>query len=189
MKIERAVERILKDSMQTINDTIEYSKDTITESSKIIMDCVYNGNKILLFGNGGSAGDAQHIAAEFVNRFMIERRPLPAIALTTDTSVITSISNDYSYDEIFSKQILALGQPNDIAFGISTSGTSKNVILGLDEAKKKGLKTILLTGDTTHKYLYDVVVGVPSKITARIQECHIIIGHIICTMVDENFVD
>lgn len=144
------------------------------------------GNKILLFGNGGSAADAQHIAAEFVNRFVIERPPLPAIALTTDTSVITSIGNDYDFSEIFSKQIRAIGQAGDIAWGISTSGNSPNVLKGLEMAKKTGLVTIAFTGKDGGDIakIVDFSVNVSSSSTARIQEAHITAAHVICEMVD-----
>lgn len=144
------------------------------------------GNKILLFGNGGSAADAQHLAAEFVNRFIIERPPLPAIALTTDTSVITSIGNDYDFSEIFSKQIRAIGQSGDIAWGISTSGNSANVLKGLEMAKKMELITIAFTGKDGGDIakIVDFSINVSSNSTARIQEAHITAGHAICELVD-----
>ncbi len=144
------------------------------------------GKKILLFGNGGSAADAQHLAAEFVNRFLIERPPLPAIALTTDTSVITSIGNDYDFSEIFSKQIRAIGQRGDIAWGISTSGTSVNVIKGFEAAKKIGMTTIAFTGRDGGEIsrMVDFHLNVSSNSTPRIQEVHITVGHVICEMVD-----
>lgn len=145
-----------------------------------------SGNKILLFGNGGSAGDAQHLAGEFVNRFMIERPPLPAIALTTDSSVITSIANDFDFREIFSKQIRALGQPGDIAWGISTSGASANVLKGLETAKKIGMITLAMTGKDGGPIarMADHSLNVASSSTPRIQEVHITVGHVICEMVD-----
>lgn len=144
------------------------------------------GNKILLFGNGGSAGDAQHLAGEFVNRFLIDRPPLPAIALTTDTSVITSIANDFDFSEIFSKQIRALGQSGDIAWGFSTSGSSKNVLKGLETAKKMGMITVALTGRDGGPIgrMADHSLNVASSSTPRIQEVHITVGHVICEMVD-----
>jgi len=144
------------------------------------------GNKILLFGNGGSAADAQHIAAEFVNRFIIERPPLPAIALTTDTSVITSIGNDYDFSEIFSKQIRAISQQGDIAWGISTSGNSANVLKALEMAKKMRLVTLAFTGKDGGDIakIVDFSINVSSSNTARIQETHITAGHVICEMVD-----
>jgi len=140
----------------------------------------------LIFGNGGSAADAQHIAAEFVNRFVIERPPLPAIALTTDTSIITSIGNDYDFSEIFSKQIRAIGQPGDIAWGISTSGNSANVLKALEVAKKMDLVTIAFTGKDGGNIakIADLSVNVSSSVTARIQEVHITAGHAICDLVD-----
>jgi D-sedoheptulose 7-phosphate isomerase len=144
------------------------------------------GNKILIFGNGGSAADAQHIAAEFVNRFIIERPPLPAIALTTDTSILTSIGNDYDFSEIFSKQVRALGQPGDIAWGISTSGNSPNVLKALELAKRMGLVTLALTGKDGGPIakMADLCLNVSSSSTARIQETHITAGHAICELVD-----
>lgn len=144
------------------------------------------GNKIMIFGNGGSAADAQHLAAEFINRFIIERPPLPAIALTTDTSVITSIGNDYDFSEIFAKQIRALGQEGDVAWGISTSGNSSNVLKGLEQAKKMGLITLAFTGKDGGPIaqIADYSLNVASNSTARIQETHITIGHAICELVD-----
>ena len=153
--------------------------DAITEALKA-------GNKILLFGNGGSAADAQHLAAEFVNRFVIERPPLPAIALGTDTSVVTSIGNDYGFSEIFAKQIRALGKRGDIACGISTSGNSANVVKGLQIAKNMGLVTVGLTGRDGGNIagIVDYLLNVSSNSVPRIQEIHITAGHAICEMVD-----
>lgn len=144
------------------------------------------GHKILLFGNGGSAADAQHIAGEFVNRFLIERPPLPAIALTTDSSVITSIGNDYSFSDIFSKQIRAIGQPGDIAWGMSTSGVSANVVKAFEAAKKVGMITIGLTGKDGGEIakIVDYSLNVSSGNTPRIQEVHITVSHVICELVD-----
>jgi len=144
-----------------------------------------SGNKILLFGNGGSAADCQHIAAEFVNRFQMERRPLPAIALTTDTSIITSIGNDYSYEEIFSKQVQALGKKGDIALGISTSGNSPNVIKAALEAKESGLSIIGFSGSKGKlKEISNFPFCVNSDTTARIQEVHILLAHILCDLTE-----
>jgi len=148
-----------------------------------------NGKKFLLFGNGGSAADAQHIAAEFVNRFRIERRPLPALALTTDTSAITSIANDYDYKEIFAKQVTALGKEGDIALAISTSGNAENVLAAVDACKELKIISVGLTGGDGGKlakradYLLCVSEG---KNTARVQETHILVGHVICEMVDQK---
>jgi len=152
----------------------------------MVVEAFKAGNKVLLFGNGGSAADAQHIAAEFVNRYQIERPPLPAIALTTDTSILTSISNDYGYIDSFSKQVKALGREGDVAIGISTSGTAANVIKAIKAAKEMGLKTISLTGGDGGDLakLTDIALVVDSPITPRIQEVHITIGHVLCEMVD-----
>jgi D-sedoheptulose 7-phosphate isomerase len=143
---------------------------------------------VILFGNGGSAADAQHIAAEFVGRFKLERQGLPAISLTTNTSIITSIANDYGYEEIFSRQLEGLASDNDIVIGISTSGNARNVIAGLLEAKKMGVKTVALTGSGGGELakVADISLVVPSDNTPRIQEAHIVIGHIICELAEET---
>jgi D-sedoheptulose 7-phosphate isomerase len=146
------------------------------------------GRTLLFFGNGGSAADAQHLAAEFVNRFVVDRPGLPALALTTDTSVLTSIGNDQDFTRIFSRQVEALGRPGDVAVGISTSGRSANVLEGLRAARAKGMVTVGLTGqETPLQELCDHLVSVPSRTTARIQEVHILVGHILCELVDEAF--
>lgn len=152
-----------------------------------IAKTLHGDGKLLLFGNGGSAADAQHIAAEFVNRFLLERPPLAALALTTDSSVITSIANDYSYNEIFSKQIQALGRPGDVAFGISTSGESANVIHGLKEARNRKLVTIGLGGppDAPMRDVCDHYLFVRSRATPRIQELHVVVAHTIVDAVDQ----
>ena len=152
----------------------------------VITNSLNGGHKVLLFGNGGSAADAQHLAAEFVNRFLIERPPLPAIALTTDTSVITSIANDYDFSEIFSKQIRAIGREGDVAWGISTSGSSPNVLKAFQAAAKIGMTTIAFTGKDGGKMagMVDICLNVTSGSTPRIQEAHITAGHVICEMVD-----
>lgn len=145
-----------------------------------------DGGKLLICGNGGSAADAQHIAAEFVNRFRIERAPLPAIALTTDTSIITSISNDYSYYDVFAKQVLALGNERDVLLGITTSGKSPNVLRAFEVAREKKMITVGLSGDFTEEMnrLCDYYIYVPSKNTPRVQEVHLLIEHIICEIID-----
>jgi D-sedoheptulose 7-phosphate isomerase len=167
--MEDHIIKTFKESSRVKDIFLNENLGKLTNVIEAITAALKAGNKILLFGNGGSAADAQHIAAEFVNRFIIERPPLPAIALTTDTSVITSIGNDYDFSEIFSKQIRAISQPGDIAWGISTSGNSANVLKGLEMAKKMGLVTLAFTS---------------SNSTARIQETHITAGHVICEMVD-----
>jgi D-sedoheptulose 7-phosphate isomerase len=159
----------------------------ITAVVKLIATAIRSGNKVILFGNGGSATDASHIAAEFVNRFLIERPPLAAVALNTDPAVLTSIGNDYGYDQIFSKQLAALGKEGDVVIGISTSGNSPNVIKALDVARARKMKTVVLTGGTGGKLAgtADYTFTVPSRHTPHIQETHITLGHIICQMVDE----
>lgn len=160
----------------------------IVEVVQLIAQAFREGRKLILFGNGGSATDASHIAAEFVNRFLMERPPLPAIALNTDVAVLTSISNDYDYSLVFSKQLAALGLEGDVVIGISTSGNSPNVVKAVEVARKNGMKVIVLTGGTGGKLaaLADYAFTVPTKQTPRIQETHITLGHVICQMVDEE---
>jgi len=163
--------------------------EKIEEITKLIIKAMKEGRKLLIFGNGGSASDAQHFAGELVNTFKIKnRRPLPAISLTTDTSVITSISNDYTFDYIFSKQIEAIGKRGDIAFAITTSGNSTNVIKGIVSAKKIGLITVALTGNNGGKIVdvagYSIII--PSKDTARIQEVHTMLIHIVCEIMESE---
>jgi D-sedoheptulose 7-phosphate isomerase len=165
---------------------IRQNAEVLSQVVKVVVNAFKGGNKVLLFGNGGSAADAQHIAAEFVNRFLIERPPLPAIALTTDTSILTSISNDYGYVDSFSKQIKALGKEGDVAIGISTSGSAANVIKALKVAREMGLRTVGLAGMDGGELakIVDLAVVVDSQVTPRIQEVHITIGHVLCEMVD-----
>jgi D-sedoheptulose 7-phosphate isomerase len=160
--------------------------DRMIEAARVIAGAFSRGGRLFIFGNGGSAADAQHLAAEFVNRFLIERPPLPAVALTVDTSILTSIANDYSFNEVFAKQIKALGKPGDVAWGMSTSGASPNVLAALNTAKSMGLGTVGMTGQGggEMKNLCDVCLDVPSKATPRIQEVHITMGHVICELVD-----
>jgi D-sedoheptulose 7-phosphate isomerase len=179
---------------QTVDASIATQKKFFTEHMDAIESCaalmtrtLENGRKILLFGNGGSAADCQHIAAEFVNRFQMERKPLPAIALTTDTSIITSIGNDYAFEDIFFKQIQALGKKGDIALGISTSGTSPNVIKAMREAREMGLAGIGFSGTSGPlKTIADIPFCVDSDTTARIQEVHILLAHILCDLTERN---
>ena len=178
---------ILEASIATKRECIENNIDPIIRAVEMLAACLMRGNKVLLFGNGGSASDAQHLAAEFVNRFQIERPPLAAVSLTTDTSILTSIGNDYHFDDIFSKQVEALGRPGDIAWGISTSGNSANVVQAVKAAQKLGLKTIGMTGRAGELAgCVDLVFAVASDVTARIQETHISIGHILCDLVDRK---
>ena len=175
----------LKQSVEVKTKTIQSSIASIIKGADLFAGCLASGHKILIFGNGGSAADAQHIAAEYVNRFKVERSPLAAIALTTDTSVLTSIGNDYHFDEIFSKQVQALGRKDDIAWGISTSGNSRNVIHAIQAAKEIGLQTVGMTGRGGKlAECADLIYTVDSDVTARIQETHITIAHILCDLVD-----
>ena len=184
--MQKTVLHILEESIRAKTDFIRSHVDAIVSCAECLAACLTAGHKILIFGNGGSAADAQHIAAEFVNRFEIERRPLAAIALTTDTSILTSIGNDYCFEDIFAKQIAALGQAGDIAWGISTSGNSPNVVTALSTARRQGLSTLGLAGGTGGKMaaLCDRILVVNSRSTARIQETHITVGHILCSLVD-----
>jgi len=184
--MEDHIIKIFKESIRVKEAFVNENLSKLVNVVEAVTSALKAGSKILIFGNGGSAADAQHIAAEFVNRFVIERPPLPAIALTTDTSVITSIGNDYDFSEIFSKQIRAIGQPGDIAWGISTSGNSANVLKGLEVAKKMGLVTIAFTGKDGGDIakIADLSINVSSSVTARIQEVHITAGHAICELVD-----
>jgi len=160
----------------------------IEQALQMMISCIETGGKIMFAGNGGSAADAQHLAAELVNRFKKERRPLAGIALSTDTSVITSIANDYSFDEIFSKQIMAIGRTGDLFVGISTSGSSKNVTRAMETARDMGIATIGLKGRGGRiKDLADCALAVPSGNTPRVQEAHILIGHILCELLESAF--
>jgi len=184
--MEDYIIKIFKESNRIKEAFVNENLSKLVNVVEAITAALKAGNKILLFGNGGSAADAQHLAAEFVNRFVIERPPLPAIALTTDSSIITSISNDYDFSEVFRKQIRALGQAGDIAWGISTSGNSANVLKGLETAKKMDLITIAFTGKDggSIAQMADFSINVASAVTARIQEAHITAGHAICDLVD-----
>ena len=166
-------------------------KKLIEEASNICIDSLNNGGKILLCGNGGSAADAQHIAAEFVGRYKIERKGLSAIALTTDSSALTAIGNDYGYERVFDRQVEALAHPNDVVIGISTGGTSINVINALSIAREIGCKTIGFSGRSGGQMneCCDINIVVPAKDTARIQEMHILFGHILCHLIDLDYIN
>ena len=181
------IKDILLESIQVKEELLRKSVGQIKEISDLFIESLKKGGKVILFGNGGSAADAQHIAAEFIGRFKKDRSALAAIALTTNTSILTSLANDYGFEVIFAKQIEALGQKNDLAVGISTSGKAKNVILGIKQAKKMGIKTIALTGADGGELVKtaDVSLVAPSLVTARVQEMHITIGHIVCELVEQ----
>ena len=176
---------ILDNSLTVKEQAVKSNLERIKIGARRLAECLAGGCKVLIFGNGGSAADAQHIAAEFVNRFMIERPPLAAMALTTDTSILTSIGNDYTFEDIFTKQVQALGREGDIAWGISTSGNSANVIKGLKAAREKKMYTIGLGGRGGKMVSeVDLALLVPSDTTARIQEAHLTLAHILCELVE-----
>lgn len=177
----------LQESITTKRRCIEHNLGDIIKTAAMLSSRLAAGHKLLLFGNGGSAADAQHLAAEFVNRFQIERPALAALALTTDTSIITSIANDYRFEEIFSRQIEALGNPGDVAWGISTSGNSANVIKAAETARKNDMAVIAMTGRAGQLAdRADIVLTVDADKTARIQEAHIALGHILCDLVERT---
>jgi D-sedoheptulose 7-phosphate isomerase len=167
--------RFLKENLAKLLDVI-----------KLVSRAFEGGNKLFFFGNGGSAADAQHMAAEFVNRYIMNRPPLPAIALTTDTSILTSVSNDIAFSEIFAKQLRALGKEGDVAIGITTTGNSPNIIKAFEVAKEMGMKTVAFTGNDGGAIgkMVDFPLVVPSNSTPRIQEAHILIGHMLCNLVE-----
>jgi phosphoheptose isomerase len=180
----------LADGLRVRQALIDGHLDAILRSAAVVRDAIKAGHKILLCGNGGSAADAQHIAAELVGRFVIERRGLPAIALTTDSSALTALANDYGYAAVFARQVDALGAPGDVLVAITTSGKSPNVIAAIESARARGMKVVALTGlqGAALVEACDGGVAVPSTNTARIQECHITIGHLLCELVDAEFV-
>ncbi len=185
-KMKERIQAIIEESIKT-KRTIPL--DAILQVAEKIIHAYQQGGKILVCGNGGSAADAQHMAGEFVNRFKQERRPWPCLALTTDTSILTAISNDYSYDQVFSKQVEAYGQKDDILIGISTSGNSKNIIKAVEVAKKRGILTICFLGrGGILKEICDLPLSVNSSDTPRIQESHILMMHIITELVEEVLV-
>ena len=181
------VECYIQESIQ-VKQALLANAARIAEIGRILTEALGAGRQVIVFGNGGSAADAQHIGAELVGRFRRERPPFRALALTTNTSSITAISNDYAFEEVFARQVEAFGQPGDVAIGISTSGNSRNIIAGIQVAKRKGLVTVGLTGQDGGqlKLLVDHWIGVPSRDTPRIQEAHILVGHILCDLVDEG---
>jgi D-sedoheptulose 7-phosphate isomerase len=183
--MENRILSILAESLAVKDRSVKENLDKLKSGARRLAECLSSGRKVLIFGNGGSAADAQHIAAEFVNRFGIERPPLAAIALTTDTSILTSIGNDYHFDDIFSKQIHALGKEGDVAWAISTSGNSSNVLKGIEAAGEKKMATFAMTGHGGRLAAKaDLALTVTSDSTARIQETHLIMAHILCELVE-----
>ena len=179
---------IINDAIHIKEEILHNQIENIIKAAKLIIACYRAKGKVLIFGNGGSAADAQHIAAEFVGRFQKERPGLAAIALNTNTSILTAVSNDYGYEIVFARQVEALGESGDVAIGISTSGKAKNVIMGIKKAREMGLKTMCFSGGTGGELSKSAELSfiVPSLVTARIQEAHITIGHIICELVEDE---
>jgi D-sedoheptulose 7-phosphate isomerase len=183
-----AVVQAFETSADVKNEFIRTHAERVVEVGQLLIRAFREGRKVLLFGNGGSATDASHLAAEFVGRYRRDRDPLPALALASDMAAITCIANDYDYADIFSRQILAHGRKGDVAIAISTSGNSINVIRGVEAASDRGLVTVAWTGATGGKVgdLVDYCFRVPSSVTARIQECHITLGHVLCEFIEER---
>jgi D-sedoheptulose 7-phosphate isomerase len=185
----QTIEKEILEHKKVVEDVLKKLPKEIKKASELILEALKRKNKIFLCGNGGSAADAQHIAAEFTGRFKIERKGLPAIALTTDTSALSAIANDYGYEKVFARQLQALGEKGDILIAISTSGNSPNILEAIKEAKNLGIKVIGFSGKDGGKMKEecDINLIVPSNDTPRIQEMHTMIGHILCMKVDESF--
>ncbi len=188
-KFDSEIEQRLTESIQTKQLVLETLVPVINEVAHLLIEALESGGKILIFGNGGSAADSQHIAAELVGKLLVKRRALPAIALTTDTSALTALANDFGYESVFQRQVEALGQKGDVAVGISTSGHSPNVLLAVQTARDIGMKTVALTGRDGGPLskAVDHSITVPSDSTQRIQESHITIGHILCELIEAHF--
>ena len=187
--MKEKIKSIVEESAQAASSLLSSKNIEVIESiSKRIVDAIKKGNKVIVFGNGGSAADSQHLAAELVGRFKKERRAFPAVSLTTNTSTLTAVSNDYGYDKSFERQVEALGKKGDVAFGISTSGNAKNVIRAMEKARALGLVTVALSGKGggTLKSVADIIFRAGSANTPRIQEAHILVIHIICELVEEE---
>ncbi len=191
MNINEQITAHFEESIATKRAALETIVPAIKEAGDVIAQCLQNGGKVLSCGNGGSAGDAQHFSSELLNRFEMERPPLAAIALNTDTSTLTAIANDYSYDDIYAKQVSALGNAKDVLLAISTSGNSLNIIRAIDMAHERGLRVVALTGrdgGDTAAILEDndIEIRVPSNRTARIQEVHLLVIHCLCDLIDHQ---
>lgn len=186
--MENIIQKRFKESSEVKTRFLKENLSKLLDVIKLISHTFEGGNKLFFFGNGGSAADAQHMAAEFVNRYIMNRPPLPAIALTTDTSILTSVSNDFAFSEVFAKQLRALGKERDVAIGITTTGNSPNIIKAFEVAKEMGMKTVAFTGNDGGAIgkMVDFPLVVPSTSTPRIQEAHILIGHILCEMVEHS---
>ncbi|SNY94286.1 D-sedoheptulose 7-phosphate isomerase [Cohaesibacter sp. ES.047] len=182
------IERRVSEHQAVIENIASAHRETIVRMAKVLTHCLKNGHCIFWFGNGGSASDSQHLAAEFVGRFVSDRRALRSVALTTDTSILTSVGNDFGFDQIFSRQIEALGRPGDVAVGLSTSGNSDNVINGICAAREAGLRTMTLLGKCGGQMRdqADISLIIDDPVTARIQEAHIFVGHLLCELVETD---
>jgi len=178
----------LKEHIELINQILNSQVGKIKEIAQLIIDCYKNNGKVILFGNGGSAADAQHIAGELVGKYQLERKSLPAIALTTNTSILSAVANDYDFSKIFERQIEGLVTNKDVVIGLSTSGNSENVIRGILKAKEIDAKTVAFTGKSGGKLKgkVDILLNIPSNNTPRIQEAHITVGHIICNLIEKE---
>jgi len=188
--MQNKIKSIISDSLEThqkILDDAELQKKT-EELCTAVINSLKKGGTLFLCGNGGSAADAQHIAAEFTSRFLLERKGYSAIALTTDTSFLTAYANDYNWEGVFARQLEALGKTGDILLGLSTSGKSKNIIEAFKQAKKQGIKTVAFTGEDSGalKDLSDILIQIPAKVTARVQEGHVLIYHVLCLIAEEQ---
>lgn len=185
--LREMAEAAFRESIAVKDALCREGTDLLLAMVEVVTAAFRGGQRLFLFGNGGSAADAQHLAAEFVNRFERERRPLPALALTVDTSILTSISNDYAFEDVFRKQLQALAQAGDVALGISTSGRSPNVLKALRWAKENGLHTLGWAGAEKSEMdlVCDLILHVPSRVTARVQEGHLTFGHVLCLLVEE----
>ena len=187
--MDKIIQQRLSDHLEVLQKLMASDlPKKLEKCAKIVEKALKEGHKVLFCGNGGSAADSQHLAAEFVGRFQKERKGLPAIALTVDTSILTAIANDYGYETVFARQVQALGEAGDVLVGISTSGNSQNVLLAIKEAKKKGITCIGMTAEGGGKMAEecDICLAVPAKVTARAQEMHILMGHILCELVDHE---
>jgi len=186
MSLETRFREAFTESMELKGRVLATQGPQVAAAAEMLARVFRKGGRVLIFGNGGSAADAQHLAAEFVNRFQVERPPLAALALTTDTSILTAVANDYDFNQVFAKQVQALGRPGDLAWGISTSGNSPNVVAGLTTARELGLQTLALSGGDGGPVAAAAALAltVPSRDTPRIQEVHITIGHVLCDLVD-----
>ena len=186
MSLQTRFQEAFTESIELKRRVLETQGPQVAAAASMLAQVFQAGGRVLIFGNGGSAADAQHLAAEFVNRFQVERPPLAALALTTDTSILTAVANDYDFKEVFAKQVRAFGKPGDLAWGISTSGNSPNVVAGLDAARALGLQTLALSGGGGGPVAAaaDLALVVPSQSTPRVQEVHITLGHVLCDLVD-----